>query len=140
MDNVLIHGNEIYSWIHGLNELLLISDLPDMIEISGKTTHIRTKDSITATVDFSENIDYSAFDRCMPLDNAIQDSLIETKGCFVCAVNQTFVFMKHDKEFSLFDSHARNSFGLVDPNGRSLSLQLADIPKFMNFVLTWRKA
>uniref|UniRef100_A0A8W8MHH3 OTU domain-containing protein n=1 Tax=Magallana gigas TaxID=29159 RepID=A0A8W8MHH3_MAGGI len=107
--------------------------LPDMIEISGKMMHIRKKESITATVDSDENIDYSSFDRCMPLDLAIQDSLIGTDGCFICAVNQTFVIMKHNQEFFLFDSHARNSFGLVDPNGRSFLMQLADISQVYEY-------
>uniref|UniRef100_A0A8W8JJZ6 Endonuclease/exonuclease/phosphatase domain-containing protein n=1 Tax=Magallana gigas TaxID=29159 RepID=A0A8W8JJZ6_MAGGI len=114
-------------------QIIVVQDLPDMIEISGKMMHIRKKDSITATVDSEEKIDYSAFDRCMPLDIAIQESLIGTDGCFICAVNQTFVIMKHNQEFFLFDSHARNSFGLVDPNGRSLLMQLADISQVYEY-------
>lgn len=71
MDNVLIYGNEIYFWIYGLNELLFILDLLDMIEILGKMMYIRKKDLIIVIVDLEEKIDYSVFDRCMLFDIVI---------------------------------------------------------------------
>ncbi|XP_062574488.1 uncharacterized protein LOC134236336, partial [Saccostrea cucullata] len=126
LDNVLIEGNEIYTWIHGTNDLLLMSDLPEMIEISGKMMHIRKKDSITATIDTTGTIDFSAFDNCLPLDLAIQESLIESDGCFICAIDKTFMVMKYNQNLYLFDSHSRNKFGVVDANGKSLLMQLQD--------------
>ncbi|XP_061175632.1 uncharacterized protein LOC133184560 [Saccostrea echinata] len=127
LDNVLIEGNEIYSSIHGTNDLLLISDLPEMIEISGKIMHIRKKDSITATIDSTGTIDFNAFDNCLPLDLAIQESLIDSDGCFICAIDKTFMVMKYRHDIYLFDSHSRNRFDLVDGNGKSLLLQLKNL-------------
>ncbi|CAC5380567.1 unnamed protein product [Mytilus coruscus] len=47
LDNVLIDGNEIYRNIHGDNTHLLVSDLPGMIDMSGKLLEISRKESIT---------------------------------------------------------------------------------------------
>lgn len=35
-----------------------------------------------------------------------------------------FMIMKHDQGLYIFDSHSRNGFGLIDPNGNSLLMQL----------------
>ncbi|XP_062580740.1 uncharacterized protein LOC134242656 [Saccostrea cucullata] len=133
LDNVLIEGNEIYTWIHGTNDLLLMSDLPEMIEISEKMMHVRKKDSITATIDTTGTIDFSAFDNCLPLDLAIQEALLDSDGCFICAIDKTFMVMKFNHSFYLFDSHARNSFGLVDGNGKSLLMQLQNLDHLYHY-------
>ncbi|XP_062589569.1 uncharacterized protein LOC134251199, partial [Saccostrea cucullata] len=133
LDNVLIEGNEIYTWIHGTNDLLLMSDLPEMIEISGKMMQIRKKDSISATIDSNGTIDFSAFGNCLPLDLAIQESLMNSDGCFICAINQTFMVIKYKHDLYLFDSHSRNSFGLVDGNGKSLLMQLENLDHLYDY-------
>ncbi|CAC5390456.1 unnamed protein product [Mytilus coruscus] len=56
LDKVLIDGNKIYSNIH-----LLVSDLPGMIEMSGKFLKISRKESITAVIDNYGTIDFREF-------------------------------------------------------------------------------
>ncbi|VDI70575.1 Hypothetical predicted protein [Mytilus galloprovincialis] len=124
LDNVLIDGNEIYRNIHGNNTHLLVSDLPGMIDMSGKLLEISRKESITAVVDTSGTIDFSAFGNSLPLDQALQESLIDYDACFICAYDTTFLALKHNQELLLFDSHARNELGLKDSDGKSLLLKL----------------
>ncbi|VDI29753.1 Hypothetical predicted protein [Mytilus galloprovincialis] len=127
LDNVLIDGNKIYSRIHGDNIHLLVSDLPDMIDMSGTLLKISRKESITAVVDTSGTIDFSEFGNSLPLDQALQESLIDYDACFICAYDTTFLALKHHQDLLLFDSHARNELGLKDSDGKSLLLKLSNL-------------
>ncbi|CAG2185969.1 unnamed protein product [Mytilus edulis] len=127
LDNVLIDGNKIYSRIHGDNIHLLVSDLPDMIDMSGMLLKISRKESITAVVDTSGTIDFSEFGNSLPLDQALQESLIDYDACFICAYDTTFLALKHNQDLLLFDSHARNKLGLKDSDGKSLLLKLSNL-------------
>ncbi|VDI12100.1 Hypothetical predicted protein [Mytilus galloprovincialis] len=127
IDNVLIKGNQIYSNIHGDNVHLLVSDLPGMIEMSGKLLKISRKESITAVIDNYGTIDFSEFGNSLPLDQALQESLIDYDACFICAYETTFLALKHNQDLLLFDSHARNKFGLQDSDGKSLLLKLNNL-------------
>ncbi|VDI12109.1 Hypothetical predicted protein [Mytilus galloprovincialis] len=127
IDNVLIKGNQIYSNIHGDNVHLLVSDLPGMIEMSGKLLKISRKESITAVIDNYGTIDFSEFGNSLPLDQALQESLIDYDACFICAYDTTFLALKHNQDLLLFDSHARNKFGLQDSDGKSLLLKLNNL-------------
>ncbi|VDI44625.1 Hypothetical predicted protein [Mytilus galloprovincialis] len=127
LDNVLIDGNKIYSRIHGDNIHLLVSDLPDMIDMSGTLLKILRKESITAVVDTLWTIDFSEFGNSLPLDQALQESLIDYDACFICAYDTTFLALKHNQDLFLFDSHARNKLGLKDSDGKSLLLKLSDL-------------
>ncbi|VDI42379.1 Hypothetical predicted protein [Mytilus galloprovincialis] len=127
IDNVLIKGNQIYSNIHGDNVHLLVSDLPGMIEMSGKLLKISRKESITAVIDNYGTIDFGEFGNSLPLDQALQESLIDYDACFICAYDTTFLALKHNQDLLLFDSHARNKFGLQDSDGKSLLLKLNNL-------------
>ncbi|VDI52855.1 Hypothetical predicted protein [Mytilus galloprovincialis] len=127
IDNVLIKGNQIYSNIHGDNVHLLVSDLPGMIEMSGKLLKISRKESITAVIDNYGTLDFSEFGNSLPLDQALQESLIDYDACFICAYDTTFLALKHNQDLILFDSHARNKFGLQDSDGKSLLLKLNNL-------------
>ncbi|CAC5410405.1 unnamed protein product [Mytilus coruscus] len=90
LDNVLIDGNRMYSNIHGNNIHLLVSELPEISEISEKLFKISRKESITAVVDTSGTIDFGEFGNSLPLDQALQESLIDYDACFICAYDTTF--------------------------------------------------
>lgn len=45
-----------------------------------------------------EKVDHSANGNCLPLDLARQESLIDADGCFIYAVDKTFMLMKHDQD------------------------------------------
>ncbi|CAC5395432.1 unnamed protein product [Mytilus coruscus] len=127
LDTVLIAGNRLYSHIHGNNDHVFISDLPEMVEISGKVLKILRKESITAVIDSSRTIDFSEFGNSLPLDKALQESLIDCDACFICAYDTTFVVINHDQDLFLFDSHARDEFGLQHNDGKSLLLKLSNL-------------
>ncbi|XP_063442041.1 uncharacterized protein LOC134722357 [Mytilus trossulus] len=127
LDKVLIYGNDLYSRVSGNNHHLLISDLPTILDISGKLMEMTLKESISAVIDTSETIDFSEFGNSLPLDQALQESLVDYDACFICAYDTSFLALKHGQDFFLFDSHARNEFGLKHSNGKSLLLKLSSL-------------
>lgn len=80
-------------------------DLPEMIQLSGNILNIRKKDSITATINSDESVEYSAFGNYLPLDRDKQESLIDADGCIICVVEIFFMIMKHDQGLYIFDIH-----------------------------------
>ncbi|CAG2226514.1 unnamed protein product [Mytilus edulis] len=127
LDKVLIYGNDLYSRVSGNNHHLLISDLPPILDISGTLMQLSLKESISAVIDTSETIDFSEFGNSLPLDQALQESLVDYDACFICAYDTSFLALKHGQGLFLFDSHARNEFGLKHSNGKSLLLKLSSL-------------
>ncbi|XP_071131126.1 reticulocyte-binding protein homolog 2a-like [Mytilus edulis] len=127
LDKVLIYGNDLYSRVSGNNHHLLISDLPPILDISGTLMQLSLKESISAVIDTSETIDFSEFGNSLPLDQALQESLVDYDACFICAYDTSFLALKHGQDLFLFDSHARNEFGLKHSNGKSLLLKLSSL-------------
>ncbi|CAG2237450.1 unnamed protein product [Mytilus edulis] len=127
LDKVLIYGNDLYSRVSGNNHHLLISDLPPILDISGTLMQLSLNQSISAVIDTSETIDFSEFGNSLPLDQALQESLVDYEGCFICAYDTSFLALKHGQDLFLFDSHARNEFGLKHSDGKSLLLKLSSL-------------
>lgn len=65
-----------------------------MIQLSGKILNIRKKDSITATIIQMRALNTVLFGNYLPLDRAIQESLIDADVCIICVVGKFF----HDYE------------------------------------------
>ncbi|CAG2227477.1 unnamed protein product [Mytilus edulis] len=99
LDKVLIYGNDLYSRVSGNNHHLLISDLPTILDISGKLMEMTLKESISAVIDTSETIDFSEFGNSLPLDQALQESLVDYDACFICAYDTSFLALKHGQDF-----------------------------------------
>ncbi|CAC5403697.1 unnamed protein product [Mytilus coruscus] len=85
------------------------------------------KESISAVIDTSETINFSEFGNSLPLDQALQESLVDYDVCFICAYDTLFLALKHGQDLFLFDSHARNEFGLRHSNGKGLLLKLSSL-------------
>ena len=139
LDNILIEGNDLYSLIHGTNDHLLVSDLPSTIEVAGKIMNCDRKESYAAVIDFQQSIDFSVFPNALPLDQALQQSLIDVDGCFVSVKESTSAVIKQNNKLYLFDSHARNPFGLPDGCGSSIILELKNVEHLYNLLLEFVK-
>ncbi|VDI40822.1 Hypothetical predicted protein [Mytilus galloprovincialis] len=134
LDNILIEGNDIYTSVHGTNNYLCVEDLPEFVDLRNRIIHCHKKRSICA---FVHDVDPD-FDGVLPLDQALQYALIDSDGCFVTVRATTSLVIKQNNKIYMFDSHARNRFGLVDNYGSSIVFELPDIQAvyqhFCNFV------
>ncbi|VDI00590.1 Hypothetical predicted protein [Mytilus galloprovincialis] len=127
-------GNDIYTSVHGTNNYLCVEDLPEFVDLRNRIIHCHKKRSICA---FVHDVDPD-FDGVLPLDQALQYALIDSDGCFVTVRATTSLVIKQNNKIYMFDSHARNRFGLVDNYGSSIVFELPDIQAvyqhFCNFV------
>ncbi|CAG2199123.1 unnamed protein product [Mytilus edulis] len=134
LDEILIEGNILYTWIHGDNEELLVTELPKMVEIRDMIVKCNRKESILALIDNNGKIEFNV----LSLDHALQEALIDSDGCFVCVRGFTSAIIRQNGKMYLFDSHARNCFGLQDSCGKSVVIQINDVNSlyqhFYNFV------
>ncbi|XP_063411255.1 uncharacterized protein LOC134694188 [Mytilus trossulus] len=134
LDKILIEGNILYTWIHGDNEELLVTELPKMVEIRDMIVKCNRKESIFALIDNNGKIEFNV----LSLDHALQEALIDSDGCFVCVRGFTSAIIRQNGKMYLFDSHARNCFGLQDSCGKSVVIQINDVNSlyqhFYNFV------
>ncbi|XP_063435689.1 uncharacterized protein LOC134716610 [Mytilus trossulus] len=134
LDKILIEGNILYTWIHGDNEELLVTELPKMVEIRDMIVKCNRKESIFALIDNNGKIEFNV----LSLDHALQEALIDSDGCFVCVRGFTSAIIRQNGKMYLFDSHARNCFGLQDSCGKSIVIQINDVNSlyqhFYNFV------
>ncbi|CAC5393370.1 unnamed protein product [Mytilus coruscus] len=110
LDKILIEGNDLYTWIHGDNEELLVTELPKMVEITDMIVKCNRKESIFALIDNTGKIEFNV----LSLDHALQEALIDSDGCFVCVRGFTSAIIRQNGKMYLFDSHARNGFDLQD--------------------------
>ena len=127
LDNILREGHELYTFIHGNHELLLVSDLPSQIEVLNRLVRFEQKESFASLINTDNSVDFSNLPGVLPLDQSIQESLIDSDGCFICVKGNTSVVIKQRGKLYLFDSHARNTLGLPDSNGASLVMELTDV-------------
>ncbi|XP_063436496.1 uncharacterized protein LOC134717928 [Mytilus trossulus] len=134
LDKILIEGNILYTWIHGDHEELLVTELPKMVEIRDMIVKCNRKESIFALIDNTGKIEFNV----LSLDHALQEALIDSDGCFVCVKGFTSAIIRQNEKMYLFDSHARNCFGLQDSCGKSVVIQINDVNSlyqhFYNFV------
>ncbi|CAC5370124.1 unnamed protein product [Mytilus coruscus] len=134
LDKILIKGNILYTWIHGDNEELLVTELPKMVEITDMIVKCNRKESIFALIDNTGKIEFNV----LSLDHALQEALIDSDGCFVCVRGFTSAIIRQNGKMYLFDSHARNCFGLQDSCGKNVVIQINDVNSlyqhFYNFV------
>ncbi|CAC5369384.1 unnamed protein product [Mytilus coruscus] len=76
LDKILIEGNDMYTWIHGNNEELLVTELPEMVEITDMLVKCNRKESIFALIDNTEGkwVKYSSKQICSK--NNVNDQAI----------------------------------------------------------------
>ena len=121
IDDILFAGNELYTFLQRSstmhNDFLLISELPDKIEIRNRLFHFKYQNPIVSLLNSTEE-QMSAFNACT-LEDAVQLSFTQSDYSFVTFGGNTFLIGKSGNFFFAFDSHSRSYEGLVDPFGKS---------------------
>ncbi|XP_015764283.1 PREDICTED: uncharacterized protein LOC107343234 [Acropora digitifera] len=75
------------------------------------------------------------FDYCMPLENAIQALIGQSYHSFLLTILSTTVaiYCTADGKFKIFDSHARDSFGIPHPQGTCVLLEVNTLNELVNY-------
>ena len=123
MNIVLTTGNELYTYLQRSstinNRYLLVSELPQFVECFDKMFEFRCYESLASLISLGvDEVCYDDFNAHSLLD-ALQISLSDADGCFVCFGGSTFFVGKTFAKYFIFDSHSRNREGHQTADGKS---------------------
>ena len=128
-------GNELYSGLSRLSRqsYLLLTEVPEVISVSNTNYHLQYSPSYTGTIGGS--CDVEDFSHCMPLENAIQALLRQNYNSFLLTILSTTVaiYCISDGKFKIFDSHARDLFGMPHPQGTCVLLEVNTLNELVNY-------
>ena len=137
LNNILTIGNNLYISIrHSVqaNDLLLLTDVPCIVSLYNKVY----------TLQYSESLAGSLF---MTLNNgpymSLQNSLIEVFSsprlnyncCLLTAgINTVAVFKISEQSFKIFDSHAKDFYGMPHPFGKCTLLSIEGLENLVSYL------
>jgi hypothetical protein len=131
-------GNQLYSMLSRLSgqNYLLLTELPSMLMIEDTNYSFEFSESYTDGLHLpvlNENIPF-----VMPLDSALEQLQRETFNSFLITIelNTVSIFTDSNDTSKVFDSHARDSFGIPHPHGTCVLLNSEFDGLFEIFVQT----
>ena len=127
-------GNELYTALSRLSRqsYLLLTEVPEMITMFNSNYHLQYSPSYTGKICSCAMED---FDYCMPLENAIQALIGQSYDSFLLTILSSTValYCTADGKFKIFDSHARDSFGIPHPQGTCVLLEANTLNELINY-------
>ena len=140
--NILNIGNELYSGVSKLSRqsYLMLTELPEVVNMFNTNYRLHYSPSYTGTVQGScALVDYNF---CMPLTNAIETLLEGNYNAFLLTIqcNTVGIYCTADGKFKIFDSHARDSRGMVHPEGTCVLLELQNLNNLLSYVQEFYKS
>ena len=133
--NIMNTGNELYTALSRLSRqsYLLLTEVPEMITMFNSNYHLQYSPSYTGKICGSCAME--DFDYCMPLENAIQALIGQSYDSFLLTILSSTValYCTADGKFKIFDSHARDSFGIPHPQGTCVLLEVNTLNELINY-------
>ena len=129
-------GNELYSGLSRLSgqTYLLLTELPEVVNFFNTNYQLQYSCSYSDTTqDTCALVDYSF---CMPLVNAIETLQEGCYNAFLLTIecNTVGIYCTTDGKYKIFDSHARDSCGMIDPQGTCVLLELETLNELFNYI------
>lgn len=144
VNNILATDDELYTILQRSssmhNRYLLVEELPQYFECFSRSFEFTTNSTLATIVCLSDDQPSYADFNALPLYEALQISLVDTDGCFVCFGGNTILIGKTNGVFFTFDSHSRTSKGLFSSNGRSTRLLFNSIEELFMQIQTLAKS
>ena len=133
--NIMNTGNELYTALSRLSRqsYLLLTEVPEMIIMFNSNYHLQYSPSYTGKICGSCAME--DFDYCMPLENAIQALIGQSFDSFLLTILSTTmaIYCTANGKFKIFDSHARDSFGIPHPQGTCVLLEVNTLNELINY-------
>lgn len=130
-------GNKLYSSLSTIsrNSFLMLTELPSMIMVFDTNYHLQYSESYTCRLHANSNYSIEGFPYCMPLVSALQTLIAETYNSFLLTIqiNTVAIYCTLHGAYKVFDSHARESFGLAHPQGTCVLLHFQEMNKLVEY-------
>ena len=131
-------GNELYSALSRMTRqtYLLLTELPNMVTVLDTNYQLQFSESYTGNLHvnmINEHIPY-----VMPFVCAIECLLQQNYDSFLVTIqsNTVSVYSMPNGSFKIFDSHARDSFGMASPHGTCVLLEVTSIHDLYEYLKT----
>lgn len=113
----------------------MLTELPTMITVFDINYQLHYSESYTCRLHANSNYSIQDFPYSMPLDSALQTLIAETYNSFLLTIESTTVaiYRTLDGSFKVFDSHARDSFGMAHPHGTCALLHAQGMNKLVEY-------
>ena len=133
--NVMKFGDELYSILSRLSQqhYLLLTELPTMVAV-GDTNHaLEFSEGYTGNLHLdvvNENIPF-----VLPINAALEQLGQEQFKSFLLTIelNTVAIFIKNNNLFKVFDSHARDLYGMPYPCGSCVLLEFDSVWKLTEY-------
>ena len=127
--NIRNFGNELYSGLSRLSRqtFLLLTELPEVLNVFNTDYQLQYSSSYSGTVNGRAIIHDLSF--CMPLVDALLTLVRQNYQSFLLTIECSTVSMycTPDGKFKIFDSHARDAFGMPHSQGTCVLLEAQSI-------------
>ena len=128
-------GNQLYSTLSRLSRqmYLLLDELPTMITVDDTDYSLELSQSYTGNLHLpvmNESIQF-----VMPLDSALEQLQQEAFDSFLLTIecNTVSIFTESNSVVKVFDSHARDSFGMPHPHGTCVLLEFHSVRNLIEY-------
>ena len=133
--NIMNLGNQLYSTLSRLSRqmYLLLEELPTMVTVEDTDYSIELSQSYNGNLHLpvmSESVPF-----VMPLDSALQQLQQETFHLFLLTIeyNTVSIITESNGIIKVFDSHARDSFGMPHPHGTCVLLEFDSVRNLIEY-------
>ena len=128
-------GNQLYSTLSRLSRqmYLLLEELPTMITVEDCDYSIEFSQSYTGNLHLPVMNESVPF--VMPLHSSLEQLQQEAFYSFLLTIeyNTVSIFTESNSVIKVFDSHARDSFGMPHPYGTCVSLEFDSVNNFIEY-------
>ncbi|XP_043953976.1 uncharacterized protein LOC122820538 [Gambusia affinis] len=127
LDDVVVLGNELYTFlrdnnlISGGSQLLSVPDLPKKMQVHGQSFDYAYGDYVTGAIDVlqKELIDAGVLSS---LWDGLSKMCAKYETSFITISGNTCALISSNGRYAIVDSHARDSHGMIQSNGKSVVL------------------
>ncbi|XP_006824386.2 uncharacterized protein LOC100379079 [Saccoglossus kowalevskii] len=127
LDTILRTGNELYGFLQQSSTCndayLLVTELPEIIELFDLRFALNIAESLSGII--GKSGDFNA--PLMAFNVALEITLRDHDACIVIFGGAAFSVLKNGDTYWIFDPHARDSKGMVEPDGKSVLLQCRNV-------------
>jgi hypothetical protein len=129
-------GNKLYSMLSKISRqsYSLLTELPTMVTVEDTDYSFEFSESYTANLHFSTGSESIPF--VMPLDSALEQLRQETFNSFLLTIehNTVSIFTDSSGILKVFDSRARDSFGMPHSHGTCVLLEFDSIRNLTEYL------
>jgi flagellar biosynthesis GTPase FlhF len=129
LNNILCVGDNLYTFIsRSINKsYLLLTDVPEMVSIFDRTYHLEYSDPLAGDL-FMETTSDPYYTLEDALSSPFSDLQLNYQHCLLTInANTVAVFKTSGENFKIFDSHARDLYGMPHQLGKCVLLSVEGI-------------